>query len=721
MEPNGKSVTNKAFPENKKPELWGGVECTINRIADSFRDQLHYSSHYTRDEDIEHFTGLGISRLRYPILWEKHLASEDQEIDWSWTAKQLERLKGSGIEPIAGLLHHGSGPSYTSLLDPSFPRKLASYAAKVAERFPWIKYYTPINEPLTTARFSGLYGFWYPHQTNEISFIKMLLNQLKGIVLSMAAIRKVNPDAVLIQTEDIGKTHSTEKLKYQADFENERRWLTYDILCGKFDPSHYFWKYFLKAGINEEELEFFRDNYSVPGIAGFNYYVTSERFLDEDLDKYPEFTHGGNYYQRYADTEAVRTGITDGIEKLLSEAWDRYGLPMAVTECHISCTREEQLRWFYETWQAACRLIQKDIPVTAVTAWALLGAFDWNSLLTREENHYETGAFDLRGGRPRATALAKMIKNLSNGNNYHHPLLLEPGWWIKNKKQTSPGNSKHRPCLIVGRNGTLATAFAKICEHRSIPIIALSRNEIDITDRDSIQRVIDQHSPWAIINTSGFVRVDDAELFPEECYSVNTTGPENMAAICREKGIRFMTFSSDLVFNGEKTNPYNEDDQVQPLNVYGASKAEAERKVMFNNPDSLVIRTSAFFGPWDRYNFIYYVLHTLKNEGSLPVAEDVIISPTYVPDLVNMALDLFIDEEQGIWHLSNEGSLSWAELAGEVAERNGFSKQKLLSIPGSQMEWKAKRPKYSALISGKGAKLSSLDSALARYFEECCV
>ena len=135
---------------------------------------------------------------------------------------------------------------FTDLLDKDFPVKLAAYAAQVAAKFPWVTYYTPVNEPLTTARFSGLYGFWYPHHTNEKSFVEMLLNQVKAIVLAMQAIRKINPEAQLVQTEDLSKIHSTTLLQYQAHFENERRWLTYDLLCGKMNRQHFFWDYFIQ-------------------------------------------------------------------------------------------------------------------------------------------------------------------------------------------------------------------------------------------------------------------------------------------------------------------------------------------------------------------------------------------------------------------------------------------------------------------------------------------
>lgn len=118
---------------------------------------------------------------------------------------------------------------------------------------------------------------------------------------------------------------------------------------------------------------------------GCNYYVTSERYLDEKLDQYAIHTHGGNHLHQYADTEAARVGRAQGIGFLLKEIWQRYGNKIAVTECHINCTREEQARWFKETWDACCTTISDGIPVEAVTVWSLTGAYDWTSLLTKKK------------------------------------------------------------------------------------------------------------------------------------------------------------------------------------------------------------------------------------------------------------------------------------------------------------------------------------------------
>jgi dTDP-4-dehydrorhamnose reductase len=702
-----------------RPEIWGGLECTVNRVNNHYRDQLEATGHYSRPDDIDAIAALGIRKLRYPVLWENHTPGLDGNIDWQGTEARLNALRSNGIEVIAGLLHHGSGPPHTNLLDEKFAEGLAVYAGKVAAKFPWINYYTPVNEPLTTARFSGLYGFWYPHHKNEVSFFKMLITQLKGTVLAMQAIRKINPQAQLVQTEDLSKTHSTPLLHYQASYENRRRWLTADFLCGNVDRDHYFWGYLVQLGIPEKDLQFFLDNSCAPDILGFNYYVTSERYLDEHLENYPACTHGGNGRIRYADTEAVRAGHPAGLEQLLKEAWERFHIPMAITECHLNCTREEQLRWFKEIWDTCCSLNDQKVQVKAMTAWSLLGSYDWNSLLTCQDNHYESGVFDIRNANRRPTALAKMIMSIANSGNYLHPVLDGPGWWKKpGLPQSRHGIHNSIPLLITGKTGTLGQAFMKICDRRSIPYIALTRQDLDITREDQIEDFIDRYKPWAIINTAGYVRVDDAEANKDECFAINSVAPSLLANACKRHGLQFMTFSSDLVFDGNKKTPYHEGDNVNPLNIYGASKAAGEEKVQTIYGAALVIRTSAFFGPWDKYNFVYSVLGSLKSNEPYYIPQGVMISPTYVPDLADASLDLFIDEEKGIWHLSNEGMLTWSDFAMNIAERGGLTKNKLISRPMEEMGWKAKRPAYSVLQSEKGIKLPQLENALDRYFHE---
>lgn len=716
---------------NKKVEVWGGIECTINRIADSYLDQLDYSGHYKRSNDLSLFAGLGISKLRYPVLWEKHQPDLSTEINWQPTEANLLQLKELGIEAIAGLVHHGSGPAYVNMLDDSFADGLAAYASLVAAKFPWINYYTPINEPLTTARFCGLYGFWFPHKKNDKSFVRILFNECKATVLAMQEIRKVNPKAQLVQTEDLGKTHSTPRLKYQAAFENRRRWLGFDLLCGKVTPKHRLWRYLLKSGIKPEELQFFIDNPCPPDIMGLNHYLTSERYLDENIKHYPRNTHGGNKKQRYADVEALRVGIAkaDGPFKLLKQAWKRFKLPIAVTEVHLHCTREEQLRWIREVWYAATRLKAEGADIRGVTTWAMLGSFGWNKLLTRPNGDYEAGLFDVLSGEPRPTAIAKLIKSLSEGGEFSHPVMEGEGWWNQEhrvlyypdqikKHKIIPIRSKAAPLLIIGKTGTLGNAFAKLCKLRNINYQLLTRQDLNICNIENIEKVILDRRPWAIVNAAGYVRVDDAEGDSVNCFSANSDGPRNLALMCEKHRVKLLTFSSDLVFDGAKNDCYFETDQKSPLNVYGHSKAQAEEKVLNANPDALIVRTSAFFGPWDQYNFVWHVWNAIKHNDQFHAPRDLYITPTYVPDLVNTSLDLLIDDEKGIWHLANNGVLSWADLASRVAERSHADKGLIVPVAHTELGFKARRPIFSGLKSRHGNLLPSVDHALERYFTD---
>ena len=315
----------------------------------------------------------------------KHQPTKDTVIDWTFVEKSLTRLKELNVEPIAGLVHHGSGPIFVNFFDGSFEEGVANYAQLVAKKFPWLEYYTPINEPLTTARFCGLYGHWYPHEVNTLSFYKILLSELRATIMAMRAIREITPNAKLIQTEDLAKAYSTPLLKYQADLENHRRWISYDLLCGRVNKEHPFYHYLIKTvGLTETELEYFQENYCLPEICGFNYYITSERYLDEDLSKYPKEFHGGNETHTYADVHTVLVQLTEesGPNLLLREAYEHLQLPIAVTECHLYSTREEQMRWFSEMWETVNVLKEDGVDIRALTAWAIFGLHGWNKLVT---------------------------------------------------------------------------------------------------------------------------------------------------------------------------------------------------------------------------------------------------------------------------------------------------------------------------------------------------
>jgi len=701
-------------------ELWGGVECTIVRLGDDYRDQTVETGHAERPRDLDLIAELGIRTVRYPILWEAIAPERPEACDWAWTDERLAMLRERGIDVIGGLLHHGSGPRYTDLLDPDFPPKLADFAARAAERYPWIRRWTPVNEPLTTARFSGLYGHWYPHRRDYPAFLRALVNECTGTLEAMRAIRRQVPGAQLIQTEDLGKTFSTQPLRYQAAHENERRWLSLDLLCGRVGKGHAFHDILIGAGISREEMARFEGGEARPDLLGINHYLTSERFLDHRVDLYPGHDSSGNRRDRYVDAEAVRVKRLEpdtGIGPRLREAWERYGIPMAITEVHHGSHRDEQLRWFAEVWETARALREEGVDLRAVTLWSMFGNVDWRFLLTRRTGFYDVGVFDVRTGTPRPTVIAAAARAYSAGESFDHPVLDSPGWW-RRPPRLYPWNGRcksldrsGRKLLITGATGTLGNAFARICEERALPFCLTARDELDICDDRSIRTAIAAHRPWAVINTAGFVRVADAEREREACMAANADGAEKLARGCAEAGIPLVTFSSDLVFDGTVGRAYTEDDAVSPACVYGESKAEAERRVLAALPEALVVRTSAFFGPWDRYNFAWHVLARLAAGETVEACARTKVSPTYVPDLCHATLDLLIDGEKGIWHLANPGSVSWFAFARRLAEGVGFD-------PGLVEPVETAAPTVTALASNHGTMLRPFDDALEDYLAQ---
>lgn len=740
-------------------ELWAGVECTHNRVGDRYFDQLTWNGHADRISDLDRFAALGIRTMRYPVLWERTAPHGLAHADWSWSDDRLDRLRTLGIRPIVGLVHHGSGPRTTNLCDPSFAPGLAAYAGAVAARYPWVSEYTPVNEPLTTSRFSALYGHWYPHARDSLMWARAQLNQCRATVLAMRAIRAVNPAARLVQTDDLGKTYSTPRLAYQAEFENHRRWLTFDLLCGKVDPYHPMWAYLTHIGIAPAELVWFRENPSPPDIIGINSYLASVRFLDERVERYPGEPCGGNGRDTYVDVPAARVvaDVPSGPYSLLHEAWERYRRPIVVSEAHNAGPREEQLRWQAEVWDAAVRLHGEGADMRAVTVWSLLGTYHWNVLVTHDRGEYEPGVFDVSGPEPRPTAIAAMVRARATGQIYDHPVLDTPGWWRRPERfswpslvlglpETAaagaarggrllrllrPGTTATRaaspsvvrltarPILIVGAGGALGQAFARLCDARVLAHHARSRAALDITDAGAVAAALDVVRPWAVVNAAGYSRVEAAEDEPETCMVANADGAAVLAAACAARGIALLTFSSALVFGGTRdTRLRTERDAIAPRGVFATSKAEAERRVRDAHPDALIARVGMLFSPWDDAHEVARILRSLQRDQPVVVPDDVVVAASYVPPLVHVCLDLLVDGERGVWHLVNDGALTWANLARSVAGHAGHDPRMIEGRPLAACGFRAPPPRNGALGSERGMLLPPLAASLHRVVRE---
>jgi dTDP-4-dehydrorhamnose reductase len=173
------------------------------------------------------------------------------------------------------------------------------------------------------------------------------------------------------------------------------------------------------------------------------------------------------------------------------------------------------MRWLHEVWQVGLRARRDGIDVRAVTTWALLGSYDWNSLVTRETDHYEPGAFDVRSPVPRATALAGMVRALANDGRFEHPVLATPGWWRRGgatlgaRRAAADGE---RSIVIIESDGTMARTLADACECRGLAHASLDYAELDGEPGESIEHMLETHRPWAVIATA-----DCSDALAEGC------------------------------------------------------------------------------------------------------------------------------------------------------------------------------------------------------------
>jgi dTDP-4-dehydrorhamnose reductase len=615
-------VQAKQLPSGGKVELWGGHECTVNRVGDRWFDQTRWSGHEERIEDLALFADLGIRSLRYPALWERISPDDPARCDFEWTDARMAEMRRLGINPILTLCHHGSGPHYSSLIADNFATGLARHAAAVAARYPWVGDYTPVNEPLTTARFSAMYGYWYPHATDERSMWTALLNEIDATRLAMRAIRAVNPQARLIQTDDLGYCHATPPLQREADFQNQRRWMGWDLLCGMVVPGHPFWDRLARMGF-AARLQVIADDPCPPDVIGVNHYLSSERLLDDRIE-----LHGG---RSFADRDI---GLTDGVQhvdvdaishigsevkglgRLLEETWQRYGLPVAVTECHLGGTREDQVRWFVEVWELAHELRRAGMDLRAVTAWSLLGAYDWNRMVTRPVGHYESGVFDVRTGSPRPTLIARVLKDLAEGRRPTAPGLEKTGWWRRNAGAAdAPARALRQPespILILGDTG-LAAAAAGACEARGLPHRTVAAFD-DAHAREA--------EPWALL----------------DCREAPGNPAAGVQQICEALGVAGAVFR-------------------QPREIVPPEVEEA----------LLVAHVEQGFACGDDGALASRILDALDAGETIEVDADRPWRQVYVPDLVDGVLDLLLDGMTGTAVFTSECPPTEAELGRAIA------------------------------------------------------
>lgn len=281
--------------------------------------------------------------------------------------------------------------------------------------------------------------------------------------------------------------------------------------------------------------------------------------------------------------------------------------------------------------------------------------------------------------------------------------------------------------LLTGANGQLGQDFQKYFRQSGISFIATDYaavngcDALDITNKSAVATFLDGKGIDTIINCAAYNDVDKAETETEKAYALNCYAPKNLAKIAKDRGMVLVTFSTDFVFDGRKRTPYREDDQPQPLSIYGKSKYQGEQEVLETYDKTLVIRTSWVFGMGNN-NFNKSVIRWSQTKSELRIVDDQISVPTYSWDLAVYSWELIQTGCFGLYHLVNQGQASKYDQAKYVLDKIGWQ-GKLFPAKTEEFKLPAARPAYSKLESSKaerliGRKMPEWKDAVDRFLGE---
>jgi len=256
--------------------------------------------------------------------------------------------------------------------------------------------------------------------------------------------------------------------------------------------------------------------------------------------------------------------------------------------------------------------------------------------------------------------------------------------------------------VVTGANGQLGQAFVRELTRRSIQFWAVERTDCDITKAEQVHELLDVQRPSVLINCAAYNLVDDAEGNRTAAFDVNTEAVKILAHACKARGIKFVHYSSDYVFDGKKGSPYLEEDATNPVNVYGLSKYVGESALRTILSDHLVFRTSWVYGK-GKQNFLHKLSQWAQHRSEIKISDDEVSVPTSVEDIVSVTLKALDKRIAGLYHLTSSGYASRYQWAEAFVKAAGLT-TKLVPVPRSSFGLKAQRPPFSAMSNEKIAK-----------------
>jgi beta-glucosidase/6-phospho-beta-glucosidase/beta-galactosidase len=356
-------------------------------------DELLKTRHYDFvEKDFAMVAALGVTHLRYGIPYHR-VNPAPGAFDWSFPDRALAICRQRGLVPIVDLLHFGVPDYVGDFQNTRLPELFGDYAGRFADRYPWVRYYTPVNEPLITAQFSARDGMWNERMTSDGAFARALINLTSAAVRATMSIRQVRPDAVFIQSDTCEAYHPTHRdAASVADFLNELRFAGFELVYGR-PVSGTLRRYLLENGIGTEELAWLESHGSdVNCIAGNDYYATSEKEV--------------------GPSGALRPARNPlGYAQLGRQYYERLGVPLMHAETNIAGAGA--VAWLRQQWAEVQRL-REAVPVRGFTWYGFVNHVDWDTELLEDNGRENTCGLVSLDRVPNAThaAYQELIRQL---------------------------------------------------------------------------------------------------------------------------------------------------------------------------------------------------------------------------------------------------------------------------------------------------------------------
>lgn len=359
-----------------------GFESTyMPRVGTDVLEGTRHNERFIHDFGL--VKALGVTTLRYPASW-NYVERQPGRFDWDLLDRKLDALRVQGITPILDLVHHTALPDAVfpnGFAHPDFAARLAEFAGRCAERYPWITKYTVFNEPYLTTQFCGEFGIWFPHHTGPKSFVAMLTTVCKGIVFAAETLREILPEVELVHPDTCEQHRALNPVDDEAvraaALANERRFLADDLLLGRIGQDHTFYGYLRDNGAGEDDLDWFTGRPSPIDVRGLDYYQQSEWEYLSATDK------------RWAEKRV-------GFKAVAEDYIARLGLPVMLSETNFFGTSAERLAWLDAMLNEYGALAAAHPDVRGFCWFPVISSTDFQHMLLQYRNDVDpVGIYDL--------------------------------------------------------------------------------------------------------------------------------------------------------------------------------------------------------------------------------------------------------------------------------------------------------------------------------------